>query len=167
MELYLETFDLSTLLEEVATTVRPLVEKNANRLVVERPPQPGTMHADLTKVRQMLLNLLSNACKFTERGTITLTLTREQEGVGGPEVVVFSVADSGIGMSPQQMDRLFEAFSQAEASTTSKYGGTGLGLAITKRFGHMMGGDVTVESQPGRGSTFSVRLPASVQGSAT
>ena len=163
MELYLETFDLGALLDEVATTVRPLVEKNANRLVVERPPQPGTMHADLTKVRQMLLNLLSNACKFTERGTITLALTREQESMGGPEVVVFSVGDSGIGMSPQQMDRLFEAFSQAEASTTSKYGGTGLGLAITKRFGHMMGGDVTVQSQPGHGSTFTIRLPATVQ----
>jgi len=167
MELYLETFDLGALLEEVATTVRPLVEKHANRLVVERPPQPGTMHADLTKVRQMLLNLLSNAGKFTEGGTITLALTRERGGAAGDEVVVLSVSDTGIGMTPEQMDRLFEAFSQAEASTTSKYGGTGLGLAITKRFGHMMGGDVTVESRPGRGSTFTVRLPATVPGSAT
>jgi PAS domain S-box-containing protein len=164
MELFLETFDLGTLLEEVVTTVRPLVEKNANRLVVQRPPQPGTMHADLTKVRQMLLNLLSNACKFTKDGTITLTLARE--GPPGDEVVL-SVADTGVGMTPEQMDRLFEAFSQAEASTTSKYGGTGLGLAITKRFCEMMGGDVTVRSEAGRGSTFTVRLPSAVHGSPT
>jgi PAS domain S-box-containing protein len=166
MELFLETFDLGTLLEEVVTTVRPLVEKNANRLVVQRPPQPGTMHADLTKVRQMLLNLLSNACKFTKDGTITLTLSREREGPSGDEVVL-SVADTGVGMTAEQMDRLFEAFSQAEASTTSKYGGTGLGLAITKRFCEMMGGDVTVRSEAGRGSTFTVRLPSAVSGSAS
>ncbi len=162
MELFLETVDLGALLEEVVTTVRPLVEKNKNRLVVQRPQQPGTMHADLTKVRQMLLNLLSNACKFTKDGTITLTLARERPA---GEEVVLSVADTGVGMTPEQMDRLFEAFSQAEASTTSKYGGTGLGLAITKRFCEMMGGDVTVRSEAGRGSTFTIRLPAIVVGS--
>ncbi len=162
MELFLETVDLGALLEEVVTTVRPLVEKNKNRLVVQRPQQPGTMHADLTKVRQMLLNLLSNACKFTKDGTITLTLARERPA---GEEVVLSVADTGVGMTPEQMDRLFEAFSQAEASTTSKYGGTGLGLAITKRFCEMMGGDVTVRSEAGRGSTFTIRLPATVVGS--
>ena len=164
MELFLETFDLGTLLEEVVTTVRPLVEKNKNRLVVQRPPQPGTIHADLTKVRQMLLNLLSNACKFTKDGTITLTLARERPA---GEEVVLSVADTGVGMTPEQMNRLFEAFSQAEASTTSKYGGTGLGLAITRRFCEMMGGDVTVRSEAGRGSTFTVRLPSAVSGSAS
>jgi len=156
MELYLETFELGTLVEEVATTVRPLVKKNANQLVVELPQRPGTMHADLTKVRQMLLNLLSNACKFTERGTITLTVRRQRDDV------LLAVRDTGVGMTAKQMERLFEAFAQAEASTTSKYGGTGLGLAITKRFSHMMGGDVTVMSEPGMGSTFTVRLPGKV-----
>ena len=164
MDLYLESFEIGILAQEVATTVRPLVEKNANRLIVNLPPQPVAMHADLTKVRQMLLNLLSNACKFTEHGTITLTLLREREETAGGDVVLVSVSDTGIGMTAKQMDRLFEAFSQAEASTTSKYGGTGLGLAITKRFSHMMGGDVTVESQPGQGSTFTVRLPVAVVG---
>jgi PAS domain S-box-containing protein len=156
MELYVEAFEIRKLIDEVATTVRPLVEKNANRLVVDCPGNSGTMEADLTKVRQMLLNLLSNACKFTEHGTITLAVARE------PEAVVLRVSDSGIGMTPEQMDRLFEAFAQAEASTTSKYGGTGLGLAITKRFTHMMGGSVAVESEPGKGSTFTLRLPAAV-----
>jgi PAS domain S-box-containing protein len=158
MELYLETFELRRLVDEVVTTVQPLVQKNANQFVVEVPEQPGVMHADLTKVRQMLLNLLSNACKFTERGTITLTIVRERDAVQ------FSVRDTGIGMTAQQMDRLFEAFAQAAASTTSKYGGTGLGLAITKQFSHMMGGDVTVASEVGRGSTFTIRLPATVGG---
>ena len=164
MDLYLETFDVGALAQEVAMTVRPLVEKNANRLVLDLPQQSVTIHADLTKVRQMLLNLLSNACKFTEHGTITLTLHREREETSQDDVVVVSVSDTGIGMTSKQMDRLFEAFAQAEASTTSKYGGTGLGLAITKRFSHMMGGDVTVESQPGQGSTFTVRLPVNVVG---
>ncbi|MGH7645735.1 MAG: ATP-binding protein, partial [Gemmatimonadales bacterium] len=131
-------------------------EKNVNRLAVERPPQPGTMHADLTKVRQMLLNLLSNACKFTERGRIALEASRD----GG--WIVLRVGDSGIGMTPEQLGRLFEPFSQAEAATASKYGGTGLGLAITRRFCQLMGGDVTAASEPGRGSTFTVRLPATV-----
>jgi PAS domain S-box-containing protein len=164
MDLYLETFDIGTLAHEVATTVRPLVEKNANRLLLDVPQQPLMMHADLTKVRQMLLNLLSNACKFTERGTITLTLHRERETTGHGDAVMVSVSDTGIGMTAKQMGRLFEAFAQAEASTTSRYGGTGLGLAITRRFSQMMGGDVTVESQPGQGSTFTVRLPVTVVG---
>jgi signal transduction histidine kinase len=145
------------MLDDVVTTVRPLVDKNGNRLEVRRADGLGIMHADLTKVRQMLLNLLSNACKFTEAGTITLSVQPEDSAV-----LAFSVADSGIGMTPEQMDKLFEAFSQAESSTTSKYGGTGLGLAITRRFCHMMGGDVQVESSPGRGSTFTLRLPVAV-----
>jgi PAS domain S-box-containing protein len=164
MELFLETFEIRTLVDEVVATARPLVEKNANRLVVDVAPQPGTMHADLTKVRQMLLNLLSNACKFTERGTITLTIAREHDEASGGEAVMLRVSDTGVGMTPAQMDRLFEAFAQAEASTTSKYGGTGLGLAITKRFSQMMGGDVTVQSEAGKGSAFTVRLPATVPG---
>jgi len=162
MELYLETFELQGLLEEVATTIQPMVEKNGNRLVVSTPAEPGRMHADLTKVRQILLNLLSNACKFTQGGTITLTLEREDDLSSGGKAVAVAVSDTGVGMTPVQMDRLFEAFAQAEASTTSKYGGTGLGLAITKRFCEMMGGDVTVRSEAGRGSTFTVRLPATV-----
>jgi signal transduction histidine kinase len=164
MELFLETFEIQTLVDEVVATARPLVEKNANRLVVEVAPQPGTMRADLTKVRQMLLNLLSNASKFTERGTITLAIERERDEASGGEAVVLRVSDTGVGMTPAQMDRLFEAFAQAEASTTSKYGGTGLGLAITRHFSQMMGGDVTVQSELGKGSTFSVRLPAAVAG---
>ena len=122
------------------------------------------MRADLTKVRQMLLNLLSNACKFTERGTITLSIVREQDEALGGEAIMLRVADTGLGMTSEQMNRLFEAFAQAEASTTSKYGGTGLGLAITRRFSQMMGGDVTVMSELGKGSSFTVRVPAVVAG---
>jgi PAS domain S-box-containing protein len=160
MELYLESFDVPALVEEVVTTVQPLVEKNANRLEVRCAPDVGAMQSDLTKVRQMLLNLLSNACKFTQHGTITLAVSRERDGADRPEQILLRVSDTGIGMTPAQMDRLFEAFAQADASTTSKYGGTGLGLAITKRFCEMMGGDVAVESEAGRGSTFTIRLPA-------
>ncbi len=163
MELYLEDFDVDTMLEEVVTTVRPLVDKNGNRLEVKSGGSLGRMHADLTKVRQMLLNLLSNACKFTEGGTITLDVQRGADSGGdGAELLTFGVSDTGIGMTPEQMDRLFEAFSQAEASTTSKYGGSGLGLAITRRFCHMMGGDVQVKSAPEKGTTFTIRMPAHV-----
>jgi PAS domain S-box-containing protein len=154
MQLHVETFAIGPMLDDVVTTVRPLVAKNGNRLDVRRPGDPGSMDADLTKVRQMLLNLLSNACKFTERGTIALAVERDGRNV------VFTVSDTGIGMSAEQMDRLFEAFAQADASTTAKYGGTGLGLAITKRFATLMGGDVQVESAPGQGCRFTIRLPA-------
>jgi PAS domain S-box-containing protein len=159
-ELYLEDFEIAAMIGDVTTTIRPMVEKNANRLVV-RGEASGVMHADLTKVRQMLLNLLSNACKFAERGTITLAVERGPGGEGAGEIL-FRVSDSGIGMTPAQMTRLFEAFSQAESSTSKKYGGTGLGLAITRQFARMMGGDVTVESRPGEGSTFTIRLPVRV-----
>jgi PAS domain S-box-containing protein len=161
MQLNLETFELGPMIKDVLTTAAPLARRNQNKLMVVSPDNPGSMRADLTKVRQMLLNLLSNACKFTKGGEVSLTVSRET-GAEGQEMVAFKVADSGIGMSPEQMERLFEAFAQAEVSTTSKYGGTGLGLAITKRFCLMMGGDVQAESKPGTGSRFTVRLPATV-----
>src|SRR5690606_33083464 len=122
----------------------------------------GSMRADLTKVRQALFNLLSNAAKFTDHGDITLTVTR-MAGDGQDDRITFDVADTGIGMSAEQLERLFQPFSQADASTTRKYGGTGLGLAITRSFCQMMGGDVTVTSTPGSGSTFTITLPAGTQ----
>jgi len=162
MELHLETFSVQSMLENVIDTARPLVEKNRNAFVLEILDDPGEMHADITKVRQMLLNLLSNASKFTEDGTITVEV--ESHGRGQGRSIVFRVTDTGLGMTPEQMDKLFEAFSQAESSTSAKYGGTGLGLAITRRFCHMMGGDVQVESKPGGGSTFTIRLPQHIDG---
>jgi signal transduction histidine kinase/CheY-like chemotaxis protein len=162
-ELFLEDIDLAGLIRDVATTVLPLVEKNGNHLVVEARAS-GTLRGDLTKLRQMLLNLLSNASKFTDHGTVTLVAERA-EGAGGPWVE-FRVSDSGIGMTPEQMNRLFEAFSQADASTSRKFGGTGLGLAITRQFARMMGGEVTVASEPGLGSTFTIRLPAATSSGA-
>jgi signal transduction histidine kinase len=116
------------------------------------------MHTDLTKVRQTLFNLLSNAAKFTDHGAITLTVERQPD-----DWLAFSVADTGIGMTEEQLGRLFEAFAQAEASTRSRYGGTGLGLTISRHFCRLMGGDLTVESTYGQGSTFTVRLPLEVQ----
>jgi signal transduction histidine kinase len=160
MDLYLETFDLADMIHDVATTVQPLVKKNANTLVVQCADNLGPMRADLTKVRQALFNLLSNACKFTKQGTVALEITRQAED--GAEWMTFRISDTGIGMPPEQMGRLFQAFSQAEASTARQYGGTGLGLAITKRFCQMMGGDVTVESEVGKGATFTIRLPTEV-----
>jgi len=151
-ELYLEELDVAAMVRDVATTVRPLVEKNANELVV-RCDAPGNLYADVTKLRQMLLNLLSNASKFTDHGAITLEVERS------PTDIAFRVTDSGIGMTQAQMSKLFEAFAQADSTTSKRYGGTGLGLAITRRFARMMGGDVTVESEPGRGSTFTLRIP--------
>jgi len=161
MELHLETFDVGGVVEAVRATVEPLVEKNANRLVIEGAGESGAMHADRTKLTQMLLNLLSNATKFTRGGTVALRIAREGNGKG--ERVVFQVSDTGIGMTPEQMGRLFEAFTQADASTASRYGGTGLGLAITKRFSELMGGNVRVESTPGEGSTFTLTVPATVR----
>lgn len=160
MELYLETFEVRPVLDAVASTVAPLIGKNGNTLRLDVADDVGTMRADVTRVRQILLNLLSNASKFTERGTITLAASR-QHGAGGDRVT-FSVADTGVGMTEEQLARLFQAFSQAEASTAAKYGGTGLGLAISKRFAEMMGGDIGVRSAPGRGTTFTVQLPAVV-----
>jgi GAF domain-containing protein/CheY-like chemotaxis protein len=160
MELYLESFDVAGLVRDIAAVIQPLAAKNANRLEVRCPDDVGTMRADLTKVRQALFNLLSNACKFTDRGTISLVVAREASD--GHDCLMFDVSDTGIGMTPEQVSRLFEAFSQADAATTRRYGGTGLGLALSRRLCRMMGGDVTVESAAGRGSTFTIRLPAHV-----
>ncbi len=160
MTLYLERFDVATLVQEVVATVQPLVDRRGNRLEVSGAAACGAMRADLTKVRQVLFNLLSNAAKFTERGTIRLDARRLTED--GRDWLVFRVSDSGIGMTAEQLGRLFQPFTQADAATARQYGGTGLGLAITRRFCRMMGGDVAVESTPGRGSTFTVRLPAEV-----
>ena len=157
MELHLETFDVRQAIEAVAATITPLTAKNGNTFRLELADDLGAMRADLTRVRQVMLNLLSNASKFTERGTITLHAHRDGDRM------VFTVADSGIGMTPEQIGRLFEAFAQAEASTASKYGGTGLGLAISKLFCEMMGGAITVTSTPGQGTAFTVRLPIEVR----
>lgn len=171
MTVYPETFDIAMMVRDVAATMQPLVTKKANQLVVNCPADLGTMVADLTKVRQSLFNLLSNAAKFTENGVITLSVeTQSGQGADSHLVtlspshqIIFRVSDTGIGMSDNQMDRLFEAFTQADASTTRRYGGTGLGLAITQRFVQMMDGQIMVESEPGRGSTFTIRLPAVYQ----
>jgi signal transduction histidine kinase len=157
MELHLETFPVLPVIQNVVKTIEPMATKNGNRLVTNCPADFGTIHADQIRFRQSLLNLASNANKFTEKGTITIEARQGQES--GRDWVTISVADTGIGMTPEQMGKLFQEFSQADASTTRKYGGTGLGLAISKRFCEMMGGDITVTIEPGRGSTFTIRLP--------
>jgi signal transduction histidine kinase len=158
MELNLDTFALAPLIDDVVKTIEPLAAKNGNAVAIHCDGQIGTMHADQMRLRQGLLNLMSNANKFTERGTITIDARED-----GCDWVTIAVADTGIGMTPEQMGKLFQEFSQASASTASKYGGTGLGLAISKRFCQMMGGDITVESEPGRGSTFTITLPRIVE----
>lgn len=160
MDLYLETFDVGQMVKEVANTISPLVAKNSNKLSLVVSPDIGSIHADMTKVRQGLFNLLSNASKFTSNGTITLEAVRSQSE--GREWMNFKVIDTGIGMTKEQMDRLFQAFVQADAGTTKKFGGTGLGLAITRHFSRMMGGDTTVASEFKKGSTFTFRIPAKV-----
>jgi PAS domain S-box-containing protein len=188
MELYLETFRIQDLLAEVTDTVQPLVEKNRNTLILEANTDLGTMHSDLTKVRQSLLNLLSNASKFTEKGTITLKV--EKHEISGAtcssspfslsatpltflpsqtsptfqhdSLVIFQISDTGIGMTPEQLSKMFQPFTQADGSTTRKYGGTGLGLAITQRFCQMMGGGISVQSEPEQGSIFTIYLPLQI-----
>ncbi len=174
MNLYLETFDISTLMGKVVSTTQPVIEKNGNTLVVDCASDLGTIHADPIKVHQVLLNLLSNAAKFTEQGTITLEVSREEKSKVSQSkdefnssFVVFRVTDTGIGMTPKQLQQIFKAFTQADASTTRKYGGTGLGLTISRHFCQMMGGEITAFSQPGQGSTFTVRLPVQVVGGKT
>ena len=152
-ELFLESMDLGELVRGVESTVAPLVARNNNKLCVVLEGDVGTLVADVTKVRQVLLNLLSNAAKFTENGQIELRVSLE-----GDEVFM-DVSDQGIGMSPPQLERIFEAFGQADASTQKRYGGTGLGLVISRKFCRVMGGDIEVLSAPGHGTTFTVRLP--------
>jgi signal transduction histidine kinase/CheY-like chemotaxis protein len=163
MVVYPELFEVGTMIKEVVSTIHPLVEKNKNQLEVSVPGDIGSMRSDLTKVRQTLFNLLSNASKFTDKGVLKLNVARSTRA--GVDWLKFDVTDSGIGMTPEQLGRLFQAFSQADASTTRKYGGTGLGLAISRKFCQMMGGDITVQSEFGQGSTFTVLLPAEVPGS--
>jgi len=157
MTFFYERFDINKLIGSVVSTINPMVAKNGNTLEVICAKDLGAMHSDLTKVRQCLLNLLSNACKFTDHGTIRLEVRSETEEAG--DNILLTVADSGIGMTPEQMGRLFQAFSQAEASTSKNYGGTGLGLALTKNFCNMLGGDLTVTSEIGKGSIFTIRIP--------
>jgi|HubBroStandDraft_4_1064222.scaffolds.fasta_scaffold04277_3 signal transduction histidine kinase/DNA-binding response OmpR family regulator len=154
VELYYEQFDLRDMINDVANISEPLAAKNSNKLIINIPD--GGMYSDLTRVRQILFNLLSNACKFTESGTVELTVTSDAAMEG---FTTFQVKDSGIGMTPEQISKVFEAFAQADSSTTRRYGGTGLGLAITKKFCEMMGGTISVESEPGKGTRFTVRLP--------
>jgi hypothetical protein len=187
MTLYPETFDIKMLIISVVITVKPLVEKNGNVLEVHCDENLGTMYADQIKVRQVLFNLLSNAAKFTEQGKVTLTVQKDESAIAQSQLsaaslktrnsdssltlnpsslktsfILFRVADTGIGISDEQQQQLFQAFMQGDASTTKKYGGTGLGLAISRHFCQMMGGDITVESQEGMGSSFTVRLPLSL-----
>src|SRR5262249_40698535 len=143
--------------EEVIGTARQLAEQNKNRLLVEAQENLGTLTVDPMRLRQILLNLLSNACKFTKGGEVTLRARRVANGRDWIEV---AVADTGIGMTPEQQAKLFEEFSQADATTAQRFGGTGLGLAITRKLARLMGGDVTVTSEAGKGSVFTVRLPS-------
>jgi signal transduction histidine kinase len=161
MELNLESFALTPLIDGVMKTIEPLAARSGNAITVECDGAIGMLHGDQMRLRQALLNLMSNANKFTDRGRITVAARQAREN--GRDWVIIAVADSGIGMTPEQMGRLFQEFSQADASTTRKYGGTGLGLAISRRFCQMMGGDITVDSEPGRGSTFTIRLPRTVE----
>jgi signal transduction histidine kinase len=156
LELSPQTVQLAPLVDEVVGTARQLAEQNKNRLTVEAPNDLGSLTVDPMRLRQILLNLLSNACKFTKEGDVKLQARRVADGRDWIEV---AVADSGIGMTPEQQAKLFEEFSQADATTVQKFGGTGLGLAITRKLARMMGGDVTVASEPGKGSVFTVRLP--------
>jgi signal transduction histidine kinase len=176
--LYLENFDVATMVEEVMTTAQPLVEKKGNSLALKTEGELGMMYADQPKVRQILLNLLSNAAKFTEGGVITIGIERmkikkirpkkkhkNNDGAGSQytaQFLVFRVSDTGIGMTEEQLQQIFKPFIQADASTTRKYGGTGLGLTISQRLCQILGGEISVESQDGKGSTFIVSLPERV-----
>ncbi len=161
MTLFLEDVEVAALIDDVTATIQPLVDKNANRLIIDVDPEAGTLRADETKVRQTLFNLLSNASKFTHKGTITVTARRHRHEAG--DWLAFLVADTGIGMSEAQMAKVFDEFTQADSSTTRKFGGTGLGLTISKKFCELMGGDLAVKSEEGRGTTFTVELPAVVR----
>jgi len=152
-----ETVNLAPLLEDIIGTARQLAEQNKNRLILEVQENLGQLTVDPMRLRQILLNLLSNACKFTKQGEIKL---RVKKIVDAPNWIEIAVADTGIGMTPEQQSKLFKEFTQVDSSTVRQYGGTGLGLAIARKLARMMGGDVTVASEPGKGSVFTVRLPA-------
>lgn len=160
LELHIEEFDIAGIVQDAATTAQPIAQKNRNRIVIRCPNDIGSMRADQLRVRQILLNLLSNACKFTERGQVTIGATCVK--LDGRDGVVFTVADTGIGITPQQMTNLFQEFSQADSSTSRKYGGTGLGLAISQRLCRTMGGHITVDSTPDAGTKFTVWLPSAI-----
>ena len=161
-ELHLEEIDLAVLTNEIATTIRPLMEANGNRLVLEISDDPGSMRADATKLKQILFNLMSNAAKFTEQGEVRFALSRfhDEERTGSNEWIRFDVTDNGIGIARENLDSVFTAFERTKAGSDSKYGGTGLGLAISRHYSEMMGGAVSVDSKLGEGSRFTVRLPA-------
>jgi signal transduction histidine kinase/ActR/RegA family two-component response regulator len=160
MAIYPERLDIALLIRDVVNTTSPLIERNNNSIRVDLATDLGIAYSDSTKLRQILLNLLSNAGKFTERGQIALRAVRE--GDGAADWISITVTDTGIGISPKQLDRLFAEFTQADPSTTRKYGGTGLGLALSRRLCLLLGGDITVESALGSGSTFTIRVPASI-----
>jgi len=156
LELNPQTVQLAPLIEEVIGTARQLAEQNKNRLILDAQENLGALTVDPLRLRQILLNLLSNACKFTKEGEVKLQARRVRNGRYWVEL---SVSDTGIGMTPVQQIKLFEEFTQADSSTAQRFGGTGLGLAITRKLARMMGGDVTVASEAGKGSVFTVRLP--------
>jgi signal transduction histidine kinase len=157
MTIYCENIEIATMVRDIESTMQPAMQKNGNTLTVEIPDDIGSMQSDLTKIRQTLFNILGNAAKFTQAGQIKLTVgahTKRRR-----QFITFAISDTGIGMKPNQLERLFEPFTQADESTTRKYGGTGLGLAISRRFCRMLGGDIEAQSKPRKGSTFTVTLP--------
>jgi signal transduction histidine kinase len=160
LELSPQTVQLAPLINEVIGTAGQLAEQNKNRLVVDTQENLGALTVDPMRLRQILLNLLSNACKFTKAGEVKLAARKVSNG---SSFVEFAVSDTGIGMTAEQQAKLFEEFSQADATTAQRFGGTGLGLAITRKLARMMGGDVTVTSEPGKGSVFIVRLPGDAE----
>ena len=162
MDVFAEDIDIGILIDEVTATAKPLLARNNNRMKVVRDDYLGAAHQDLTKLRQSLFNLLSNAAKFTHEGTVTLNATRTQKD--GQDWLVFAVSDTGIGIAADKLEAVFEEFTQADGSTTRDYGGTGLGLAISQRICHLLGGAITVQSQPGAGSTFTIEIPAIAPG---
>ena len=162
MDFHIENFEIAKLVDDVASTTQHLAEANGNRLLIERSDDIGVMNSDITRVRQIVFNLVSNACKFTEKGSVNISVKKEE--VGSEEFVKIEVRDTGIGMTEEQMSKLFSSFTQADSSTTRKYGGTGLGLSISKQLANMMGGELMVTSELGSGSTFTALLPSDSRG---
>ena len=165
MDIHIEPFSIDEIVTDVSATVGPLVEKNNNTFTLDIPDDIGLMTSDQTKVRQALINIVTNACKFTNYGQVTLSARRNQ--FRGTETIIYAVTDTGIGMTPAQIDQIFDAFTQADSSTTREFGGTGLGLAITRSICTLLGGDIAVESVVGTGSTFTITLPSALSDPAT